>query len=59
METGPQTLRASVDGGSVFVKYEGPQPPSVQVIGDTVGEYTHSEFATLLNSDDWTTTDDI
>ncbi len=60
LESGPDSLRNSLDGTKTFVKYEGEQPECLfNIAGDLVGlpEYTHSEFIEILNSSEWTVQD--
>lgn len=54
LEADETKLRYSIDGTKTFVKYEGEQPSSL--IGKT--EYTNSEILTILEGDEWTTSDE-
>lgn len=53
INTSSDMLRYSVDGTKTFVKYEGDQPSFLS--GKT--EYTHSEILTILEGDEWTTSE--
>jgi len=50
LETSADTLRYSVDGSKVLLKYEGTQP--FFLLGKT--EYTHSEILSILSGPEWT-----
>ena len=50
LETSADTLRYSVDGSKVLLKYEGTQP--FFLLGKT--EYTHEEILSILSGPEWT-----
>lgn len=52
-ETSQDSLRLSTDTSSSFVKYEIPQPTSVNSLTTKSQEYTYSEFITLLATPAW------
>jgi len=49
LETSADTLRYSVDGSKVLLKYEGTQP--FFLLGKT--EYTHEEILSILSGPEW------
>lgn len=53
-ETSAETVRKSVDGSKTFVKYDIPQPSSIQSLTTKSQEYTYQEIMTLLGTPDWT-----
>lgn len=53
-ETSESSVRKSVDGTKTFVKYDIPQPSSVQSLTTKSQEYTYQEIMTLLGTSDWT-----
>jgi hypothetical protein len=59
-ETGPDTLRRSIDGTKTFVKYEGDQPDCLfEIAGNLTGlpEYTHEEILEILKGSEWSKQD--
>ena len=54
LQTSTDTLRYSLDGSQVLLKYEGPQP--FFLLGKT--EYTHEEIKTVLNGAEWKSEDE-
>jgi hypothetical protein len=50
LETSADTLRYSVDGSKVLLKYEGTQP--FFLLGKT--EYSQEEILSILSGPDWT-----
>ena len=55
-QTGPHTLRYSLDGEYFLLKYEGEQPRFVFAItNDAIGlpEYTHLEILKILDRPEW------
>lgn len=50
LETSEKSLKYSLDGTKVVVKYEGAQPSFL----DGKTEYSHSEILTILAGPDWT-----
>lgn len=60
LQTAPSSLRRSLDGQQVLVKYDGDQPEFIYAITqDTVGlpEYNHQEILVLLNTREWSNQD--
>ena len=55
LETSADTLRYSVDGSKVLLKYEGTQP--FFLLGKT--EYTHEEILSILSGPEWTSEEPI
>lgn len=53
-ETSELSVRKSVDGTKTFVKYDIPQPSSIQSLTTKSQEYTYQEIMTLLGTSDWT-----
>ncbi len=56
-ETSALTVRKSVDETLTFVKYDLPQPPSVQSLSTKSQEYTHEEILAILETPTWTDPD--
>ncbi len=56
-ETSALTVRKSVDETLTFVKYDLPQPPSVQALSTKSQEYTYNEILAILETPTWTTPD--
>ena len=54
LQTSSDTLRYSVDGSKVLLKYEGDQPFFL----NGKQEYTHSEILAILATDEWTDPDE-
>lgn len=52
LQTSVNSLKYSLDGSKVVVKYEGTQPSFLE--GKT--EYSHSEILTILATNEWTDT---
>ena len=55
-QTGPHTMRYSIDRSKTFVKYDGEQPECLfSIAGDLIGlhEYTHEEFLDVLKGPEW------
>jgi len=50
LETSSETLKYSLDGSKLVLKYEGTQPSFLS--GKT--EYTHSEILSILSGPEWT-----
>lgn len=50
LQTSVNSLKYSLDGSKVVVKYEGTQPSFLE--GKT--EYSHSEILTILATSEWT-----
>jgi hypothetical protein len=53
-ETSMETVRLSVDGTKTFVKFNLPQPQTVQVLTTKSIEYTHEEILEIMNTPEWT-----
>jgi len=56
-ETSALTVRKSVDETLTFVKYDLPQPPSVQALSTKSQEYTYEEILSILETPTWTDPD--
>jgi len=52
-ETSMETVRLSVDGTKTFVKFNLPQPPTVQSLTTKSIEYTHEEILIILETPEW------
>lgn len=57
-ETSELSVRKSVDGTKTFVKYDIPQPSSVQSLTTKSQEYTYQEIMSLLETSEWTIPND-
>jgi len=53
LETGPDTIRKSIDGTLTFVKYDGDMPECVVNLSSKQGPYSHEEMIDILNSEAW------
>lgn len=53
-ETSMETVRLSVDGTKTFVKFDLPQPPTVQALTTKSIEYTHEEILNIMETPEWT-----
>ena len=56
-ETSALTVRKSVDESLTFVKYDLPQPSSIQSLSTKSQEYTYNEILAILETPAWTTPD--
>jgi hypothetical protein len=56
-ETSANTLRRSVSGDKTFLKWDGEQPEFVSTLTTLEGPYTHAEILEILNTDEWTESD--
>ena len=56
-ETSASTVRKSVDESLTFVKYDFPQPSSIQSLSTKSQEYTYNEILAILETPAWTTPD--
>ena len=56
-ETSSATVRKSVDETQTFVKYDIPQPSSIQSLTTKSQEYTYGEIITILETSTWTIPD--
>lgn len=54
LETGPETVRRSIDGSKTFVKWQGEMPDCVNNLTTKQGPYSYEEMITLLDSTEWT-----
>jgi di/tripeptidase len=59
METSKDTCRYSVDGTKTFVKYAGEMPASVAAVTGKSQEYTHDEILTILQTEEWTSSEEM
>jgi hypothetical protein len=57
LETSAETVRKSVDETKTFVKYELPEPPTVQALTTKSVPYTYEEFLAVLGGPEWTPVD--
>jgi hypothetical protein len=53
-ETNVNTLRRSVSGDKTFVKWDNEQPEFISTLTTLEGPYTHAEILNILNTDEWT-----
>lgn len=53
LETGPDTLRLSVDGSKTFVKWDGSTPECINNLTTKEGPFSHEEIIEILNSTNW------
>jgi len=56
-ETSSATVRKSVDETQTFVKYDIPQPSSIQSLTTKSQEYTYEEIVVILETSTWTIPD--
>jgi hypothetical protein len=56
-ETSASTVRKSVDESLTFIKYDLPQPSSIQSLSTKSQEYTYNEILAILETPAWTTPD--
>jgi hypothetical protein len=56
-ETSALTVRKSVDESLTFVKYDLPQPASIQALSTKSQEYTYEEILAILDTPTWTDPD--
>jgi hypothetical protein len=54
METSMETVRKSVDGTKIFVKWIGEIPSSLSVLTTKEGPYSHSQILEILSTEEWT-----
>jgi hypothetical protein len=54
METSIETVRKSVDGTKVFVKWVGEIPSSLSTLTTKEGPYSHSQILEILSTEEWT-----
>jgi|TARA_R100000455_G_C6262584_1_gene117870 hypothetical protein len=60
LETSADTLRKSVDNTKTFIKWDGDTPPDcVSNLTGTEGPYTKDQIRTILNTDVWTSEEEI
>ena len=53
-ETSIDTVRKSVDETKTFVKYDLPEPSSVEALTTKSQEYTYDEILVILSTPEWT-----
>lgn len=59
-ETSIDTVRKSVDGTKIFVKWDGEEiPSSVATLETKEGPYTYEEILEILSTEEWTYPDPI
>jgi hypothetical protein len=54
LETGPETVRKSVDRTKTLVKWEGSMPDCVYNLTTKEGPYTYDEILAILATPEWT-----
>lgn len=54
METSIETVRKSVDGTKVFVKWIGEIPSSLSTLTTKEGPHSHSQILEILSTEEWT-----
>ena len=54
LETGPETVRRSIDGSKTFVKWDGDIPTCVTNLTTKEGPYSYGQILDILNGPDWT-----
>lgn len=59
LETGPDTVRKSVDGTLTFVKWDGLMPECVNNLATKIGPYDHGEMLVILSGSAWTSSDSV
>jgi len=60
LETSSETLRLNSDETKSFVKYLGQTvPTSVSDLTTKEGPYTHTQFTTILSSNEWTNNSEV
>jgi len=59
LETSIDTVRKSLDETKTFVKWEGDTPDFVLNMQTKQGPYTHEEILNILNTEDWTYSEDL
>lgn len=55
-ETGPETIRKSIDGTKTFVKWEDKKPTFLNDLKTKEGPYTYTEMLDILNTSEWSFT---
>ena len=53
LETSEETLRKSVNGTKVFIKWDNETPSFVSTLLNTEGPYNHNEMINILSSQEW------
>jgi hypothetical protein len=56
LETGPDTVRKSVNETKTFVKWDGEMPSCVFNLTTKEGPYTHEEMLSILSTTEWSET---
>ena len=60
LESGPDTVRKSVDGTKTFVKWDGDSiPSSVANLTTKEGPYNYDEILEILSGAEWTSPDPL
>ena len=54
METSEDTVRLSVDGLEIVLKWEGDEPAFVSTLSSYEGPYTHEEILAIMATPEWT-----
>lgn len=54
LETSPESLRKSINGGKTFVKWDGEKiPNSINNLTTKLGPYNYEEMLQILSSREW------
>ena len=60
LETSASTVRKSIDTAKTFIKWDGDTTPAcVSNLTGTEGPYTKDQITTILNTDAWTSEDEL
>lgn len=60
LETSASTVRKSVDTTKTFIKWDGDTTPAcVSSLTNTEGPYTKDQITTILNTDVWTSEEEL
>lgn len=54
LETGPETVRRSIDGSKTFVKWDEDVPSCITNLTTKEGPYSYGQILDILNGPDWT-----
>ena len=60
LETSADTVRKSIDTTKTFIKWDGDTTPAcVSSLTNTEGPYTKDQITTILNTDVWTSEEEL
>ena len=60
LETSASTVRKSIDTTKTFIKWDGDTTPAcVSSLTNTEGPYTKDQITTILNTDVWTSEEEL